>query len=230
MSDRLLPVGSSVLEVAAADALAQITRVPVPLRSLWNPQTCPVSLLPYLAWALSVDRWDENWPEETKRSVIASSFYVHLHKGTNSALRRIVETLGYEITIIEWWQVNGEPGTFRLAIDVLNQGMSAEQHHEIERLIDVTKPASRHMTGLDIRLGVVGEVYVGAGCYFGDSLTVYPDAPTSVSVGGEIYLASAAYIPDDTMTIYPGAPDVISVADNCYTACAVHLIDNVRVF
>ncbi len=96
MSDsRLLPVGSSPLEVAAAKACAEITRVPVPLRTLWNPATCPVNLLPYLAWALSVDRWDERWSETTKRSVITASFYVHKHKGTISALRRVVEPLGY---------------------------------------------------------------------------------------------------------------------------------------
>ncbi len=70
--DRLLPVGSSPLEVAAA-ALSEIQRVPVPLRTLWNWRACcPVNLLPYLAWALSVDRWDEKWPEATKRSVCAS--------------------------------------------------------------------------------------------------------------------------------------------------------------
>ena len=55
---RLLPVGSSLLEVAAARAAADIERVPVPLRTLWNWRTCPVRLLPYLAWAFSVDRWE----------------------------------------------------------------------------------------------------------------------------------------------------------------------------
>lgn len=109
MSDRLLPVGSSPLEVAAATALSEIQRVPVPLRTLWNWRTCPVNLLPYLAWALSVDRWDEKWPEATKRSVCASSFFVHQHKGTISALRRVVEPLGFLIEVREWWQLNEEP-------------------------------------------------------------------------------------------------------------------------
>ena len=54
MSDRLLPTGSSLLEVAAAEACADIEKMPVPLRQLWNAQTCPVALLPYLAWALSL--------------------------------------------------------------------------------------------------------------------------------------------------------------------------------
>ena len=59
MSDRLLPTGSTALEIAAAEALASPGAMSVPLRQLWNPYTCPVELLPYLAWAWSVDRWDQ---------------------------------------------------------------------------------------------------------------------------------------------------------------------------
>ena len=114
MSDRLLPTGSSPLEVAAAQACADIEAMPVPLRQLWNAQTCPVALLPYLAWAWSVDRWDSGWSESTKRSVVAASEYVHRHKGTIGSLRRIVEPLGYLIRIIEWWKTGDAPGTFRL--------------------------------------------------------------------------------------------------------------------
>ncbi|MBD5681672.1 phage tail protein I, partial [Citrobacter freundii] len=40
MSDtRLMPVGSSPLEVAAARACADIENTPVPLRRLWSPAT-----------------------------------------------------------------------------------------------------------------------------------------------------------------------------------------------
>lgn len=70
---RLLPVGSSPLEVAAARACAEIEKIPIPLRRLWNPDNCPVNLLPWLAWAYSVDRWDSEWPEETKREVVRAS-------------------------------------------------------------------------------------------------------------------------------------------------------------
>ncbi len=97
MTNRLLPVGSSVLEVAAAAACAELERVPVPLRDLWNPKTCPVHLVPYLAWAFSVDRWDEAWPEDVKRGVVSAAFYIHRHKGTIGAVRRVVEPLGYRV-------------------------------------------------------------------------------------------------------------------------------------
>lgn len=197
IDNRLLPVGSSALEVAAAAAAAEIERVPVPLRTLWDPSVCPVNLLPYLAWALSVDRWDPDWPEATKRSVIASSFYVHQHKGTISALRRVVEPLGYLIEVREWWQLNEEPGTFRLVVGVNERGITEEMYQELERLIGDARPASRHLTGLAISLSTSGPVFVGAGCYHGDTLTVYPYTPDAITVGGDYYPAIAIHLIDN---------------------------------
>lgn len=195
--DRLLPVGSSALEVAAAEAAAEIIRVPVPLRTLWNPWTCPAALLPYLAWAMSVDRWDFNWPEATKRSVIASSFFIHQHKGTISALRRVVEPLGYLIEVREWWQLNEEPGTFRLVVGVLDNGITDEMYQELERLIDDARPASRHLTGLAISLSTSGECFIDAGCYDGDALAVYPYIAEDITSGGEYFPASAIHFIDN---------------------------------
>ncbi|KNU51259.1 phage tail protein, partial [Salmonella enterica subsp. enterica serovar Muenster] len=86
----LLPPGSSPLERRLAQTCSGISDLQVPLRDLWNPATCPVRFLPYLAWAFSVDSWDENWPEETKRDVIRSAYFIHCHKGTIGAVRRVI--------------------------------------------------------------------------------------------------------------------------------------------
>ena len=123
MSDsRLLPTGSSPLEIAAAKACAEIEKTPVSIRELWNPDTCPANLLPWLAWAFSVDRWDEKWPEATKRAVIRDAYFIHCHKGTVGAIRRVVEPLGY---LIEREGVVADStrsrGTFRLDVGVLEQ-------------------------------------------------------------------------------------------------------------
>jgi len=67
-TQRLLPGNSTPLELQAARALSQIQRVPIPIRLLWNPDLCPLALLPYLAWSFSVDRWDSTWSESTKTS------------------------------------------------------------------------------------------------------------------------------------------------------------------
>lgn len=175
MSDpRLLPVGSSTLEVAAAKAASEIARVPVPLRTLWNPDTCPLKLLPYLAWAFSVDRWDSEWPEEAKREVVRNAWFVHAHKGTIGAVRRVIEPLGYLINVTEWWETNDPPGTFRLDVGVLESGITEAMYNEMERLIADAKPVSRHLIGLNIIQDVPGHLYVGCVGYDSDIVTVYP--------------------------------------------------------
>lgn len=73
----LLPPGSTPLERRLAQTCSGISDLQVPLRDLWNPATCPVSFLPYLAWAFSVDRWDEGWTESVKRQVVKDAFYIH---------------------------------------------------------------------------------------------------------------------------------------------------------
>ncbi|WP_455852547.1 phage tail protein I, partial [Pantoea endophytica] len=177
MSNSLLPPGSSALERRLAQACSGISGLNVPLRDLWNPDTCPVNFLPYLAWAFSVDRWDESWAESVKRKVVKDAFYIHQHKGTVSAIRRVVEPLGYLIRVIEWWKTNDAPGTFRLDVGVLDTGITEEMYHELERVIADAKPCSRHLIGLSITLDANGTVPVAVASYSGDELTVYPYTP-----------------------------------------------------
>jgi phage tail P2-like protein len=182
----LLPRNSKQLERLAAQALAQIQRVPIPLRQLGHPDTCPGDLLPYLAWAFSVDRWDSKWPEETKRAAIRAAYFIHSRKGTIGALRRVVEPLGYLIEVLEWWQTvpEGVPGTFALKVGVLDTGITEEMYQELTWLIDDARPLTRHLTGLAISLATSGSFHIAVGIYDGDEIDVYPPAAHDISVGG----------------------------------------------
>ncbi|MQT34868.1 phage tail protein I [Pseudomonas helleri] len=204
MSKSLLPNGSTPLERAAAEAMADAMALGVPLRDLWSPERCPLVLLPYLAWALSVDRWDQNWPEKTKRSVIKASFFVHKRKGTIKAVRRAVEPLGYLVEVLEWWQTvpMGVPGTFALKVGVLDTGITDEMYLELERLIDEAKPLSRHLTGLAISLETKGVLNIGVAVYEGDEITVYPPVQRDIEVTGYIGAAGREHT-IDTLDVYP---------------------------
>lgn len=197
MNNSLLPVGSSDLEIAAAKACAELSRTPIPLRQLCDPDSCPSGLLPYLAWAFSVDRWDEKWPEIIKRQAIKDAWFIHRHKGTVGALRRVVEPFGYLIRIIEWWQNGEEPGTFRLDIGVQDSGITEEVFNELERLIADAKPASRHLLRLNINLDTQGAAYVAALSYDGDELTVYPYFPETITVSGLDVAGAALHLIDN---------------------------------
>ncbi len=202
MSKTLTPPSSTRLERVAARVCASLGEVRVPLRQLWDPYTCPVDLLPYLAWAFSVDRWDENWPQTTKRKAIADAFYLHRYKGTTGAMRRVVEPLGYFIRVNEWWNIDTDPGTFTLDIGVEDEGISEETYLELERLISDAKPCSRHLVGMSINLKTSGTAYVGASSYIGEEITVYPYFAETIISGGAIYDGAAVHIAD-TMRVNP---------------------------
>lgn len=199
----LLPPNAKQLEQLAAEALAQIERVPVPIRDLLNPDRCPVLLLPYLAWAFSVDRWDSEWSEATKRQVIKGSYFIHSRKGTIGALRRVVEPLGYLIEIVEWFKTvpEGVPGTFALKVGVLDTGITEEMYQELERLIDDAKPVSRHLTGLAISLESQGDLNIAVSLYEGDEIDVYPPVMRDIEVTGSFGVVGREHTLD-TLDVY----------------------------
>jgi len=199
----LLPPNASQLEQLAAQALARIERVPIPIRDLVNPDRCPVDLLPYLAWAFSVDRWDSKWSEAPKRQVIKTSYYVHSRKGTIGALRRVVEPLGYLIEVLEWWQTvpEGVPGTFAIKIGVLDTGITEEMYQELTWLIDDARPLTRHLTGLAISLETQGQLNIAACLYEGDEIDVYPPVMRDIEVTGYFGVIGREHS-IDTLDIY----------------------------
>lgn len=99
----LLPPSSTPLERALDQTAAvRLSALPSVVASLWNADTCPAPLLPYLAWAMSVDEWNDGWGVEKKRAVIKESRHIHQHKGTLSAIKRALAAIGQpDATVIE---------------------------------------------------------------------------------------------------------------------------------
>ncbi|MER2297938.1 MULTISPECIES: phage tail protein I [Pseudomonas] len=182
----LLPLNRTALEGAIERAGDEDLKVS--LRQLYNPDTCPSALLYQLAWAWSVDRWDEGWTDDVKRSVIKSSFYIHKHKGTIGALRRVVEPFGYLIEVVEWWRTSpqGAAGTFALKVGVSDSGISDATYRELTALLDDARPVSRHMVGLEISLETIAKVYLGMNISDGDICEVYPPMQRDIEVIGVI--------------------------------------------
>lgn len=185
MNNSLMANGSSLLEQRAAAACASISDLSVPLRDLWNPWKCPVKFLPYLAWAFSVDRWEEAWSETEKRQAVSDAFWIHQRKGTVAAVRRVIETLGYSMTLQEWWKVADPAGTFRLEIDLNDIGITESMIKELERIIGDAKPVSRHISQLTLSLNVTALASIGSAFIDSEVITVYP--PEYVPDGGIYY-------------------------------------------
>lgn len=88
----LLPPNATALERRLAGSGFATPAGLVP--GLWNADTCPAALLPWLAWAESVDDWNPAWSEERQRAVIQTSRAVHRLKGTVAAIKQALIARG----------------------------------------------------------------------------------------------------------------------------------------
>lgn len=147
----LLPPNASALEVALDKTVAGRHAVlPSIVTSLWNADTCPAALLPYLAWALSVDEWDNTWSIDRKRAVIREARSIHDKKGTPAAIRHSLTTLGQAdaeiIERVDYFLHDGSTirngmrrrrgpagwATYRI---VINRPITIDQAQQIKRLL-----------------------------------------------------------------------------------------------
>lgn len=150
----LLPSNATTLERSVIEAvIKRIGDTPLLFDRIWSPETCPVELLPFLAWATSVDVWDDQWPEAVKRAVIAASPQVHRKKGTVQAVKMALEALGFFTEVSEWWQEvpAARRGTFAVdayGADVFAAGfqINPKLFATVKNLIENVKPVRAHFT------------------------------------------------------------------------------------
>ncbi len=172
----LLPPNATQLERnIEQSATATIEQLPVPIRDLWNPDTCPAHLLPWLAWALDVEQWQSDWPEATRRAAIKASWHVHNKMGTKASVRQALDALGASVTMSEWYETGGAPHTFDLTAwananlapadkPILDQGL----YETLLEVVNETKPARSHFTfkvGARFTDGVALAGTMGGSCF-----------------------------------------------------------------
>lgn len=150
MLDTLLPNNATPQEVALDQTTTRIGDVEVPTRSVWDPETCPADVLPWLAWAFSVDRWDTEWSVEQKRAIIAASLRLHKRKGTPAAVKEVVELIFSGGDVVEPWQAEDlDSHEFKIVTTGLLE--SAEAYDALVRLVDAAKPVRSWLVAVQIK-------------------------------------------------------------------------------
>jgi len=147
----LLPPNSTQLERALVNISERLTTVPVPIRDVWNPATCPVNLLPWLAWAMGIETWKSYWPENVKREVIKNAVQIKRRKGTVQSVRDTANAFGASVALRENWQLTpaGAPYGFDIAVNVNDssgQPVTAQFISDIIEEIGRAKPARSFFT------------------------------------------------------------------------------------
>lgn len=169
MSESLLPHNATKQERAIEATTGPAMAPPAEFGALWDPDTCPVELLPWLAHAFSVDVWDPRWPEQNRRAAVREAFALHREKGTKAGLVRALAALGVEVGLEEWFEYSGRPYTFlatvRPTVDLIGDAarpwLSLELRDQVRRVLENVKPARAHVD-LAFLLDFPSRLQVGA--------------------------------------------------------------------
>ncbi|MEX3924407.1 phage tail protein I [Paraburkholderia sp. BR10936] len=172
--ESLLPYNATLYERALEGAVSRVSSVDIPAREVWNADACPVELLPWLAWALSVDFWDSNWEESQKRAAIRTAFDVQRVKGTVGAVETALASLGWDVTIQEWFNQSppGKPYTFDVIIDVAQSSIDEAGLAKVMSYISATKNLRSHVGVVRPSLSTSTELYSAAVCTQGEQVTI----------------------------------------------------------
>ena len=159
----LLPPNSSTLLRDLEEIFGDSFDLPTLNRYVVNPDLAPAHILPWLAWALSVDDWSDSWSEQIRRNVIKASVEVHRKKGTIGALKKALQVFNYEnVKVEEWFEYGADPYFFRVFFEVREPGFDVNILPQVQKVIESTKNARSHLESLRAYLSAeMGLVSIG---------------------------------------------------------------------
>lgn len=179
MSNTLLPPNATAQELALEGAAAR--SVPTPIRDIWDPDTCPAHLLPWLAWSFGVDEWDPIWSDEAKRNVIRNAVSVQRRKGSVWSIKRVIADAGYgDSELIEGdgtgfydgervhdgVLLHGASGQWALYRFRLQRPITNAQAEQVRSILLQTAPARCHL--LDLMYTEAANIHDGTISYNGN--------------------------------------------------------------
>jgi phage tail P2-like protein len=152
----ILPPNATLLERVLEGATARIGDVEAPIAPLVDPWTCRMEHLPWLAWGFSVDSWDADWSEATKRAAVADSIALHRLKGTRLSVEAVLRRFDDLVQLVEWHEATprGAPHTFEILLPMVTAAgsapggtrASAAFADAIIREVARVKPLREHLT------------------------------------------------------------------------------------
>lgn len=167
----LLPHNATPQEIALELTTARVGAVDVPTKAIWNPDTCPADVLPWLAWAFSVDQWDATWTVAQKRAVVAASINVHKRKGTPGAVKAAVGAIFTGANVVEPWD-DASLTAHQFKIVTTDTLESDADFDELIRLVDAAKPVRSWLVAVQIQREITDTVYVGTATRSGGKATL----------------------------------------------------------
>lgn len=105
---------------------------------------------------------NEGWvnckTEQEKRDLIKHSIQLHKYRGTKYSLTKVLDVLGLNGVVSEWFEYDGTPYYFRLSVDMNNKGFDATTESQLLDLVEENKNVRSKLDKLTVSLNNSAEI------------------------------------------------------------------------
>lgn len=147
----------------ALDAVASINY-------MRSPQEWDSDLTDELAWQNHVDFYESALPVEQRRELVKGAYMFHRKKGTNGAVKDLINLLFADGRVEDWYEYGGQPGHFRVLTS--DTTVTTDRALEFVRALDSVKRLSAKLDAVIIEESEELNHYFGFGLQMGDIITI----------------------------------------------------------
>jgi phage tail P2-like protein len=119
---------------------------------------------------------NEGWlncaSESERRELLKNSIKLHKFRGTKYALIRVLNILGLNGTVQEWFDYGGEPYHFKIGIDMNNKAFDSETESSLIELIEANKNVRSKLEKMTVNLISTEEQIFASYCTTSEEVTV----------------------------------------------------------
>lgn len=183
----ILPPNAITPEKALEAVLSHVGDLPGDIRIIKNPDTCPVSLLPWLAWEYAVTYWNPDWTEAQKRAVVKAAAWQNKHRGTRGAVNRALLTVGFESQLLEWFESSpmDDPYTFKIKIHLIkNMGLNLDLFNTFIAQIFDAKNCRSLLKEINFEAELDGEYFISGTAAADIDVNIPADGEGGVKIRG----------------------------------------------
>lgn len=132
-------------------------------------------VLDYLAVELRAPAYEDSFPIEVKRELIAGTLPFYAKLGTPKAINWATQTIFGGSQMQEWFEYGGEPYHFKMRVNITDDIFSFEKDRQVINAINVCKNLRSHL----------------------DSIEYFIKAPTALAYAGAVLLSHAGQVSVD---------------------------------
>jgi len=131
-------------------------------------------VLAQLAYDRHIEGYSHVLPRSVRESLVRKAIQLHRYKGTPAAMQSALDSLGYGMTIKEWFEYDGEPYHFKIELDLFGQEITEAEYALIDTFIRQYKNVRSKLDGITINYALDGAFYEAVTMQTSEIITLRP--------------------------------------------------------